>query len=84
LNPTSISGDLHVSIEENDGTVQSYTVPYSSLPILQREGRTKYSVMAGEFRSGRKSQGNPKVFQATLSHGLKKGISVYAGTQIAD
>ncbi|SPL71302.1 outer membrane usher protein FimD [Acinetobacter stercoris] len=84
LNPTSISGDLLVTIEENDGSVQSFTVPYSSLPIFQREGRTKYSIIAGEYRSGLDSQDSPTVVQATAIHGLQKGFSVYAGTQLSD
>ncbi len=84
LNPTSISGDLIVTIEENDGSIQRFTVPYSSLPIFQREGRTKYSIVAGEYRSGLDSQDNPTVVQATAIHGLKKGFSVYAGTQLSD
>lgn len=84
LNPTSVSGDLHVNIEENDGTSQSYTVPYSTLPILQREGRTRYSIFAGQFRSGVATQDKPTVVQATAIHGFKKGISIYSGTQLAD
>ncbi|WP_049044217.1 outer membrane usher protein FimD [Acinetobacter bereziniae] len=83
LNPTSMSGDLLVTIEENDGSVQSFVVPYSTLPVLQREGRTKYSVVFGEYRSGRDSQDNPSVVQATAIHGPKNGISVYAGTQFS-
>ncbi|MDN5417617.1 MAG: outer membrane usher protein FimD [Acinetobacter sp.] len=84
LNPTSISGDLLVTIEENDGSIQSFQVPYSSLPVLQREGRTKYSLVVGEYRSGLDSQDNPSLLQATAIHGLKKGISVYAGTQLSE
>ncbi|TCM65172.1 outer membrane usher protein [Acinetobacter calcoaceticus] len=83
LNPGSYSGDLKVSIEENDGSIQSYTVPYSSLPIFQREGRTKYNVIVGEFRSGLKSQGNPNIVQATATHGFSKGITLYTGTQLS-
>lgn len=84
LNPTSISGDLLVTIEENDGSIQSFRVPYSTLPILQREGRTKYSVVLGEYRSGLDSQDRPSLVQATAIHGLNNGISVYAGTQLAE
>lgn len=84
LNPTSVSGDLNITIEENDGTVQQYTIPYSTLPILQRESRTKYSVIAGQYRSGLNHQEKPHVVQATAIHGFKKGISVYAGTQLSD
>ncbi|WP_273802715.1 fimbria/pilus outer membrane usher protein, partial [Proteus vulgaris] len=38
------SGDLNVTITEADGSVQSFTVPYSSVPLLQREGHTEYAV----------------------------------------
>lgn len=84
LNPAFGSGDLQVSIEESDGSIQSYIVPYSGLPILQREGRTQYSVMAGEFRNGAPGADNPTVVQATAVHGLKKGISIYAGSQLSN
>lgn len=46
LNPATSSGDLQVTVEEKDGTQQQYIVPYSTLPVLQREGRVKYDVMA--------------------------------------
>lgn len=84
LNPAFGSGDLQVSIEESDGSIQSYLVPYSSLPILQREGRTRYSVLAGEFRNGsRNNRENENVVQATVVHGLPKGLSIYGGTQLS-
>lgn len=84
MNPAFGSGDLHVSIEESDGSIQSYLVPYSSLPILQREGRTRYSILAGEFRNGsRNNRENENVVQATAVHGLSKGLSVYGGTQLS-
>lgn len=34
------SGDLQVTIKEADGSTQIFTVPYSSVPLLQREGHT--------------------------------------------
>lgn len=84
LNPATSSGDLQVTVEEKDGTQQQYIVPYSTLPVLQREGRVKYDVMAGEFRSGNSNQDKPKFVQATLLAGLTRDISVYTGTQLAD
>ncbi|MEH1317667.1 fimbria/pilus outer membrane usher protein, partial [Citrobacter farmeri] len=36
-------GDLQVTIKETDGSSQNFTVPYSSVPVLQREGRTRYA-----------------------------------------
>jgi outer membrane usher protein FimD/PapC len=36
-----------VTVEEKDGSQQRYTVPYSTVPLLQREGRWKYDLVAG-------------------------------------
>ncbi|MCU4313820.1 fimbria/pilus outer membrane usher protein [Acinetobacter bereziniae] len=84
LNPAYGSGDLHVSVEESDGTIQAYLVPYSSLPVLQREGRTHYSVLAGDYRDGLlRSKDSKTVVQAAAVHGLKRGLSVYAGSQLS-
>jgi hypothetical protein len=38
-----------VTVKEADGSNQVFTVPYSSVPILQREGYTRYSLTAGEY-----------------------------------
>lgn len=83
LSPMSLSGDLEVTVEESVGAFQRFIVPYSGVPMLIREGRTEYDITAGEFRSGSPDQDQPEFFQATMSQGLKAGVTVYAGTQIA-
>ncbi|HAT1572547.1 MAG: fimbrial biogenesis usher protein [Kluyvera cryocrescens] len=77
-------GDLQVSIKEADGSSQNFTVPYSSVPVLQREGHTRYAITAGEYRSGNEQQEEPSFFQSTLLHGLPAGWTLYGGTQLAD
>ncbi|WP_333498790.1 fimbrial biogenesis usher protein [Kluyvera sp. CHPC 1.2972] len=77
-------GDLQVAIKEADGSVQSFTVPYSSVPVLQREGHTRYALTAGKYRSGNDLQEDPTFFQGTLMHGLPAGWTLYGGTQLAD
>ena len=77
-------GDLQVSIKEADGSSQNFTVPYSSVPVLQREGHTRYAITAGEYRSGNDQQEEPSFFQSTLLHGLPAGWTLYGGTQLAD
>lgn len=84
LNPTSSSGDLDVTLEEKDGTQQKYTVPYSTVPLLQREGRLKYDLVVGDFRSGSDQQDTPFFTQGTLIAGLPDGYTVYGGTQLAE
>ncbi|MHC3038385.1 fimbrial protein, partial [Klebsiella pneumoniae] len=83
LNPTSSSGDLEVTVDEKDGSQQRYTVPYSTVPLLQREGRFNYDVVAGDFRSGNSQQSSPFFFQGTLIAGLPEGYTAYGGTQLA-
>ncbi|MEW7314496.1 fimbria/pilus outer membrane usher protein [Buttiauxella gaviniae] len=83
LYPSSGSGDLTVEVKEEDGSLQKFVQPYSSVPILQREGRTKYSVTAGQFRSGYGGD-NPDFGQVTLIHGFNSGMTLYGGLQGSD
>lgn len=73
------SGDMEVTIKENDGHNQVFTLPWSSLPVMQREGNTRYMLVAGEFRSGNSTQNTPEFAMGTIIHGLPKGWTVYSG-----
>lgn len=81
LYPTSSSGDLTVEVKEADGSVNAFVVPYSSVPLLQREGRLKYALSAGEYRSNSDEQDDINYGQATFAWGLPKGWTVYGGAQ---
>ncbi|MEH2922176.1 fimbrial biogenesis usher protein [Samsonia erythrinae] len=78
------NGDLQVTVKEADGSVQVFSVPYSSVPLLQREGHTRYALTAGKFRSGNRQQEKPAFAQGTLLRGLTYGWTAYGGTQLAD
>lgn len=78
------SGDLKVTITEADGSSQVFTVPYASVPGLLREGQTRYTLTAGEYRSGNKQQSKPKFAQGVIMKGFPEGWTLYAGTQLAD
>ncbi|MCW2253957.1 outer membrane usher protein FimD/PapC [Providencia alcalifaciens] len=84
LYSTSSSGNLDVTVSENNGTVNQFTVPYSAVPILQREGRIKYEVTAAKYRSGSSLQTEPDFWQGTLSCGLPESVTVYGGSQLSD
>ena len=83
LFPTSSSGDLLVLVEESDGSINSYSVPFSGVPVLQREGRVRYAVSAGQYRNGGDQQDKPQFGQATLLWGLPLGFTVYGGSQVS-
>ncbi|HDC4533960.1 TPA: fimbrial biogenesis usher protein [Enterobacter asburiae] len=84
LFPTSSSGDLTVEVKESDGSVTSYSVPYSAVPVLQREGRVKYAVTAAEYRGNSDQQDDMNFAQGTLTWGLPHGFTAYGGSQLSD
>jgi len=81
LYPLYASGDLEVTVKEADGSTQITTVPYSSIPVLLREGRGKYNLVAGRYQSARSSDNNPPFLQGTLIWGLPYNITTYGGIQ---
>lgn len=78
---TGGSGDLNVTIKEADGSEQTFTVPYASLPVLQREGRLKYAVTGGQYRSYDSRVEKTPFGQITGIVGLPAGFTLYGGVQ---
>lgn len=83
LAPTGGAGDLNVTIKEADGSVQQMIIPFASLPVLQREGRLRYSVTGGQFRSYAAGTEKKPFIQGTMIYGLPWGITMYGGVQNA-
>lgn len=84
LYPVSSSGDLQVTITESDNSSTNFTVPYSSVPVLQREGRVKYAVTGGKYRSNYDEQSKPGFAQGTVIWGVPYGFTLYGGTQVSN
>ncbi|HDR2789827.1 TPA: fimbrial biogenesis outer membrane usher protein [Enterobacter asburiae] len=81
LYPTGGSGDLNVTVKETDGSEQHFVVPYASVPVLQREGRLKYSLTAGRYRSYDNDVEKTPFMQGTVIYGLPYGLTTYGGLQ---
>ncbi|WP_244212353.1 fimbria/pilus outer membrane usher protein [Buttiauxella izardii] len=81
--PTGGSGDLYVTIKEADGSEQKLVIPYASLPVLQREGRLKYSITGGQYRSYDGSVDETPFSQGTAIYGLPAGFTAYGGGQFS-
>lgn len=79
--PTGGSGDLDVTIKEADGSEQHLVVPFASLPVLQREGRLKYSLTGGQYRSYNSDVDKTALGQGTAIYGLPYGFTSYGGFQ---
>lgn len=83
LFPTASSGDLQVLITEADGSERSFVQPFSSVPIMQRQGRLKYSAIAGKYRSNSSDTIEPEFGQFTLQYGLLNNLTLYSGMQLS-
>lgn len=85
LYATGGAGDLTVSVKEADGTTHVSTVPYSSLPVMQRQGGMKYEITMGKYHGGNLTQGSrePKFAMGTLLYGLPHSVTVYGGGLMA-
>ncbi|NIG44040.1 fimbrial biogenesis outer membrane usher protein [Enterobacter sp. Acro-832] len=81
--PTGSSGDLDVTIKEADGSEQHQTVAFASLPVLQREGRVKFSLTSGQYRPYDGDIDKEMFTQATAIYGLPAGFTVYGGGQFS-
>jgi len=79
LYPTSSSGDLDVTIKEADGSERSFVQPFSAVPVMQREGRLKYAVSAGKYRTQTQGAATPDFGQTTLIYGLPYDTTTYGG-----
>ncbi|EJL89941.1 fimbria/pilus outer membrane usher protein [Pantoea sp. GM01] len=80
LYPTSASGDLEIVIKEANGNVRQFVQAFSAVPIMQREGRVKYSVTAGQYRSTGGAVKKPGFMQGTGIYGLPHSLTLYGGT----
>ncbi|WP_227659906.1 fimbria/pilus outer membrane usher protein [Budvicia aquatica] len=82
LYPTSYQGDLEVDVQEADGRVSSFTVPFSAVPDSMRPGHARVSVSAGQVRNIGNSDAlfTDMVYQA----GLTNAITANTGVRISD
>lgn len=82
--PTGGSGDLYVTVKEADGSEQNMVVPFASLPVLQREGRLRFSLTGGQYRAYDTSVEKTPFAQGTAIYGVGKGMTLYTGAQTAE
>ena len=79
--PTGGAGDLNVSVKEADGSEQNFVVPFASVPVLQREGRVKYSLTGGQYRPSDSDVDKKPLVLGTAIYGLPHGFTLYGGIQ---
>ncbi|WP_336286233.1 fimbria/pilus outer membrane usher protein [Cronobacter dublinensis] len=84
LYPSGGSGDLNVTVKESDGSEQHFVVPYASVPVLQREGRLKYSLTGGRYRAYDDKVLPTSFVQGAAIYGLAHGVTLYGGVEASE
>lgn len=79
LYPSAGSGDLTVTVREENGSEHTFTQPFSSVPLMQRDGRLRYEFTAGQYRTQISNAREPGFGQGTLVYGLSNSTTVYGG-----
>lgn len=79
--PSGGSGDLYVSVEESDGSVQTFIVPFATLPVMVREGQLDYELTSGRYRSYDNGVDETAFSQITATYGFSSNSTVYGGFQ---
>lgn len=77
-------GDLQITVQEADGSVQSFTVPYQTPVIALREGYLKYNMMLGQYRPSSGGVNKANIGQISGIYGLPWNLTVYGGLQGAE
>ncbi|NMX63117.1 fimbria/pilus outer membrane usher protein [Pseudomonas sp. WS 5079] len=83
IQPTGSAGDLTVVVHEADGREQSFSVPFSAVPNMLKEGISQYSLVAGKVNQTNTDY-NPDFVQGTLRYGLNNLLTGYAGTTLSN
>ncbi|MDQ8024214.1 MAG: fimbria/pilus outer membrane usher protein [Moraxellaceae bacterium] len=78
LYPSGYGGDLEVVVTEADGTVNISKVPYAAAVNALREGVSRYSLTAGEYRHP-SVDATPLMVQGTYQRGLSNRFTAYGG-----
>ena len=76
---SSVQGTLDVTVREEDGTEQTFTVATAAVPFLSREGELRYKVSAGQPRLTGQGGSEPGFMATEAAYGLAKDWTVYGG-----
>jgi len=81
LSPTHHEGELEVIVEEADGTVRTFKVPFSALPEALRPGHSRYHLAFGRTRGT--PGGNSEFADLDYRRGVSNLISAGIGLRVA-
>lgn len=75
----AVSGELNVRVEEQDGSVQTFTLNTSNIPYLTRPGSVRFKLAAGKPSDFEHHSQGPVFATGEFSWGISNGWSLYGG-----
>ncbi len=81
LYATGYGGDLTVTVFEADGSVHSFLVPYSAVPMLLRPGVSRWAITDGQVHNTALRNDKPYFVEGTYQRGINNWLTVYGGAQ---
>ncbi|WP_273855345.1 outer membrane usher protein [Serratia liquefaciens] len=75
----AVSGELNVSVEEQDGSVQKFVVNTASIPYLTRPGSVRFKLATGKPSDWQHRSRGPLFGTGEFSWGVSNGWSLYGG-----
>ncbi|QDI21347.1 outer membrane usher protein [Serratia marcescens] len=75
----AVSGELDVRVEEQDGSVQEFTMNTASIPYLTRPGSVRFKMAAGRPSDWQHHSNGPLFGTGEFSWGVSNGWSLYGG-----
>ncbi|MHA7847994.1 outer membrane usher protein [Serratia sp. D1N4] len=76
---SAVSGQLDVRVEEQDGSVQSFSISTANIPYLTRAGTVRYKLVAGRPSDINRHTSDPTFTAGEFSWGVSNGWSLYGG-----
>ena len=81
LYATNYNGDLDVTVQEADGSISRFSVPFSAVPESLRPGTSRYSAAVGKTSD----VGDNDLFsEFTYQRGLTNTLTANTGLRVAD
>jgi len=83
INPTGFGNSLDVTIEESDGSKRYFSIPYSSVTQLEREGQGRFDVSMGQLKDPTITNA-PNVAIMSGYYGVTATSTLYTGLEQMD
>ncbi|MEJ4046615.1 outer membrane usher protein [Erwinia sp. SLM-02] len=75
----AVTGKLDVRVEEQDGSVQEFSINTANIPYLTRPGTIRYKISSGRPTDWRHHVNGPMFGSGEFSWGINNGWSLYGG-----